>query len=568
MSNSQREYMMIPTINLQRLSLISLSNTIAYNCEDSILELVTPPVGNQGSQNSCTAWACAYTAASIVTYSLVQDWNIALRSPAFLFHIYQNHEINANCDSIIFPRIAFYLHSYGVCSYSLMPYDEDDCSSAPNSIQTADAIANKYQYNKLNSETNVNEYKQILRLGYPIVVSTQYVNSFNNMWNNNNGIWTSLSDTTHTDIEHVTCIIGYDDHQQMFKVMNSWGTDGGDNGFYWVSYNLVAAGCFTHAIIFELETNQLYGRIDGPDEICDDTISYTIHNVPEDANITWSYERNAPINIVPYDPVMIIGPHSDSTMHITRDFIPVFKNTTQESSPARTLTTFSAPTDSVILIKVNLNVPYTNSVTFIKEVKLPVRYQPHISPNYSRYYVRTQYTFEEDNINDTYINYVKWEITPMAINPPTTINLGTGRSKNYTPSIIGPHTIKLTNNYGCEGNNTFTYSFFALPRLIASYNNPVRTDIVNITLNEDILETSVNNTFITSNEQNYSVLDFCNNDYQVELWSEQFGCVRKMDIHSTDIQLNVGELPNGIYHLIIKYKNDILNQSKMMIMNK
>ena len=73
MSNSQREYMMIPTINLQRLSLISLSNTIAYNCEDSILELVTPPVGNQGSQNSCTAWACAYTAASIVTYSLVQD---------------------------------------------------------------------------------------------------------------------------------------------------------------------------------------------------------------------------------------------------------------------------------------------------------------------------------------------------------------------------------------------------------------------------------------------------------------------------------------------------------------
>lgn len=38
---------------------------------------------------------------------------------------------------------------------------------------------------------------------------------------------------------HSTCIVGYDDSKQMVKVMNSWGTDGGDfnnPGFYWIPY--------------------------------------------------------------------------------------------------------------------------------------------------------------------------------------------------------------------------------------------------------------------------------------------------------------------------------------------
>jgi hypothetical protein len=36
---------------------------------------------------------------------------------------------------------------------------------------------------------------------------------------------------------HCVAVVGYDDNRQAFRIMNSWGTGWGDNGFLWVSYN-------------------------------------------------------------------------------------------------------------------------------------------------------------------------------------------------------------------------------------------------------------------------------------------------------------------------------------------
>jgi hypothetical protein len=35
---------------------------------------------------------------------------------------------------------------------------------------------------------------------------------------------------------HAMCVIGYDDRKQAFQLMNSWGTDWGNNGVAWVRY--------------------------------------------------------------------------------------------------------------------------------------------------------------------------------------------------------------------------------------------------------------------------------------------------------------------------------------------
>lgn len=61
-----------------------LANTIAVNQGDTIVGLVTPPIGNQGTLGSCNAWALGYGCGSILAYNVYQDMTWAMRSPAFI----------------------------------------------------------------------------------------------------------------------------------------------------------------------------------------------------------------------------------------------------------------------------------------------------------------------------------------------------------------------------------------------------------------------------------------------------------------------------------------------------
>jgi hypothetical protein len=38
---------------------------------------------------------------------------------------------------------------------------------------------------------------------------------------------------------HCVALVGYDDNRQAFRIMNSWGTGWGDNGFLWVAYSAI-----------------------------------------------------------------------------------------------------------------------------------------------------------------------------------------------------------------------------------------------------------------------------------------------------------------------------------------
>ncbi len=53
-----------------------------------------------------------------------------------------------------------------------------------------------------------------------------------------NGLWDPEENEQITD-GHAMCLVGYDDNKfgGAFEVMNSWGTDFGDNGFIWIKYD-------------------------------------------------------------------------------------------------------------------------------------------------------------------------------------------------------------------------------------------------------------------------------------------------------------------------------------------
>jgi len=202
---SETEYAQLPTVNWEVLKSNANKQTILRS-SSGIVMLNNPPVGDQGSQNSCVGWAVGYAATGILAYPKFNNWNDARRSPSYIYN-----QIKQSNDCLGLAKITDGLNlveNQGVCSYTLMPYN-NDCMTLPNVAQNLDASYNTVlSWSKLLSRNDPSEIKQYLELGYPVVVGLQVTTSFENMWESG-GIWSTNTGTSSGG--HATCIIGYDD---------------------------------------------------------------------------------------------------------------------------------------------------------------------------------------------------------------------------------------------------------------------------------------------------------------------------------------------------------------------
>lgn len=255
--------------------------------------LITPTSGNQGGEGSCVAWAVGYSAMGILTLPKLNYVQNSLRSPEY---IYNQIKVN-NCDGGSYTIDALNLiKNQGVCSWNLMPYTDVECSTIPNQIQRNDAANNKSSsFGTLNPRDSYS-IKQAIGLGWPVVVAFDVTTAFDNMWNTN-GIWTT--NTTSKRGGHATCIVGYDDSRQMFKVQNQWGSSGGDgNGFFWVSYALVNSGCFREAYVVYTNVSSTPLSLMGSKDLCT-SATYTIPNIPQNSTVIWTAKPTGIVTISP-----------------------------------------------------------------------------------------------------------------------------------------------------------------------------------------------------------------------------------------------------------------------------
>ena len=307
----KKSYEKIPLLNMDSLQAHPLRNTIKVKSASSC-ELMTPPIGNQGNLNSCLGWAFGYAATSIRLYAEWGDMDSALCSPSFLFNQCKEITDSSDCTTAYstLNSVIDTLSNCGVCSYSMMPYDSTDCMTQPTVEQRVDALNKIFHPVKRDIANSTSIYKSIIDLGYPIVVGMPMYTSFREMWNDSeaHGLWNYVDTTEYEEgLWHATCIVGYDDSKNAFKVMNSWGTDGGDSGFYWANYNIVAEGCFqTAVVLFQRDSLQ----IEGP-TILSDSAWYYVRNVPEGATITWSINNN-PTNPDIFEFVLVSAQNKDS----------------------------------------------------------------------------------------------------------------------------------------------------------------------------------------------------------------------------------------------------------------
>jgi C1A family cysteine protease len=186
------------------------------------------PVLNQGNCGSCVAYSTIGT--------LETQMNISRSSP-FLNMRYSTDMLFAcgggSCESGWFPSsAASFLQGTGVADEACMPATMSATGvDASCDMKCGDAGSRSQKVASVNTPRDVDAVKQALKHG-PLVTTLDVYADFITY---GSGVY------KHTTGDymggHAVSIVGFDDSKQAWIIRNSWGSDWGDHGFAYVSYD-------------------------------------------------------------------------------------------------------------------------------------------------------------------------------------------------------------------------------------------------------------------------------------------------------------------------------------------
>ena len=204
------------------------------------LKQYCPMPRRQGNNGTCTAWAIAYAARTIAE-AVENNWidrekiTVESFSPLFLYARSKNE--GDDCRSGAYVEKALnVMKDEGVVKFNR--FSVDCATYVPKSLMQE---AQQYKitgYYTLFDYTSffaikVDETKKAISQNKPVIIAMQNYKSFNTATTE---VWNGVTDDFRG--HHAMCVIGYDDNKNggSFQLMNSWGSDWGNDGFIWVSY--------------------------------------------------------------------------------------------------------------------------------------------------------------------------------------------------------------------------------------------------------------------------------------------------------------------------------------------
>ena len=212
---------------------IDLSSTLPESID---LSSFLPPVGNQGKQGSCVAWATGYYLKGY--QENLEDANNSIQNPNNLLSpafIYNQIKV-ADCSSgSQIPSALELISNMGIVTLSEMPYNENECDKQPSETQINLAEENKIiSFSYLDGNTLFDQAKAFLNNNQPIVVAISIDrNHFGKIDTNGDAVYREFENA---DGAHALLVVGYNDAKNAFKAVNSWSSGWGNNGFVWIDY--------------------------------------------------------------------------------------------------------------------------------------------------------------------------------------------------------------------------------------------------------------------------------------------------------------------------------------------
>jgi fibronectin type 3 domain-containing protein/C1A family cysteine protease len=235
--------------NVQVTDLV-LTRVSAPSSYDLSSQPFFPAVGNQGSQGSCAAWAMTYydygyLEARDNNWTDASTGNVAhLLSPAWTYN-----RVNHGVDHGTFmDNIGGVIRDWGVASLRTMPYVTTDLTSWGTEAAFREAPLHRavgvsyISYGASYSTTAFTNVKNLIAANMPVTFAID-ANQFASGLTNDNLI--VADEYNSASMNHAQTIVGYDDSKTdgvhldlgAFKVVNSWGKNWGNNGYYWISYD-------------------------------------------------------------------------------------------------------------------------------------------------------------------------------------------------------------------------------------------------------------------------------------------------------------------------------------------
>ena len=201
----------------------------------------SPTPKSQGQYGTCTAWACAYCARTMVD-AIRNNWtnkdSITLRaySPAFLFRM---SSADNSCENGVTLDAALQsLKNKGGILFNDMPML---CTPAINTDQVSKATGGRLRdFVRLFDLTSADKFKiQAVRKSIaekkPVVIAMLCPPSFDHAYHS----WQPAEQPSPAYGGHAMCVVSYDDtlYNGAFEVQNSWGENWGYEGYTWIRYN-------------------------------------------------------------------------------------------------------------------------------------------------------------------------------------------------------------------------------------------------------------------------------------------------------------------------------------------
>lgn len=297
--------------------------------------------------------------------------------------------------------------------------------------------------------------------------------------------------------------------------------------------------------------------IQGPSQLCGTQDYYVVSNVPSRDTVEWSYSTDISESMM--FPALLFNDGREggrvtiqrgNTPQISGPIIP--EDTTMQMASYGLNNHFAQfpeidlPTEPYVgTATLHVNVKGGNGQYQLeKEIVLPEFATPSLlAQGSSLWRVNESRTLLEESCNEINSEYIKWYVRYP--NAETEVEF-TGRSITLTPTEMGKMTVRIVNDCGCETSNetTYTYSVYNISPL--SYPNPNTTPTLPV---------------------NFEIERFGQTDefYNLDLWHQTYGRVRHKVTNESNVNLPVGDLPEGWYQIVLSLDGQILDSGSVYI---
>ena len=198
------------------------------------LRHLCPPVYNQGNIGSCTANALG---AAFQFEQIKQGKDNFVPSRLFIYYNERAIEgtINEDAGAMIRTGIKTMVKD-GVCPETKWKYIESKFKTKPCNCAYNVALDNQVlEYLRISPHT-LQGVKECLADGYPVAFGFMIYESFMSSYVARTGIAPTPRENDSPIGGHAVMAVGYDDSMECLIVRNSWGSNWGVNGYFYLPY--------------------------------------------------------------------------------------------------------------------------------------------------------------------------------------------------------------------------------------------------------------------------------------------------------------------------------------------